>query len=578
MKTFKTLYTNTGWFCRYCFHSILLLNLLFSASLYAQNCPANIDFETGTFAGWTSYIGSVASVGGQNVISLYDAYGPVPERQTMYGPNAGMDPYGNFPVNCPNGSGHSIRLGNNLGGGQAEGISYDFVIPSNRDIYSLIYHYAVVFQDPNHEESQQPRMEIEITNVTDNTVISCSSFTFYPYGSLLPGFFVSTRVEGTPVLCKAWSAVSINLNGMAGKSIRLFFKTADCTFRNHFGYAYIDVNSECSSEFKGAAFCPDDTATTLTAPYGYQTYTWYDKNFNHVLGHDQSLTLKPLPPAGTDMAVKVEPYNGYGCTDTFYARLIDTLKVKAYAGPDVVYCNEPITLGAFPRTDFTYSWSPPDGLNNASIANPQASPATSTKYILSVVHDGGGCRSADTVTVKSSISDNSITLKGREAYCIGSGDSAILSVKPTTNIQWFRNGVPITDAQQTEYRVRETGLYHARLTNDAGCVVFTSKKQIVIDRARAGITYPVQYVVENRPFVLQARNFGNSVDWSPHVNLDNPSSVTPVFTGNSEQAYIISISTSSGCITKDTQVVKTVKRAEVYVRSAFTPNGDGLND
>ncbi len=81
----------------------------------------------------------------------------------MYAANSGgVDPYGGFPVNCPNGSGYSIRLGNNSGGGQAEGISYEFTIPANENSYSLIYHYAVVFQAPNHRENEQPRMEIEV--------------------------------------------------------------------------------------------------------------------------------------------------------------------------------------------------------------------------------------------------------------------------------------------------------------------------------------------------------------------------------------------------------------------------------
>ena len=143
-------------------------------------------------------------------------------------------------------------------------------------------------------------MVTEITNVTDNIIIDCSSFTFIPYGSILPGFFESPNpVDNTPVWCKDWSAVSINLDGMAGKMIRLFFKTSDCTFRRHFGYAYIDVNSECSSEFNGAAYCPDDTAVTITAPYGYQSYTWYNSTFTQTLGNQQTLYFSPPPPRPT---------------------------------------------------------------------------------------------------------------------------------------------------------------------------------------------------------------------------------------------------------------------------------------
>jgi hypothetical protein len=266
---------------------------------YAQDCPPNIDFETGSFSGWTCYTGSVAAVNGANVFSISPSGGPVQDRHTMYGAGAGDDPYGSFPINCPNGSGYSIRLGNSEGGGQAEGVSYEFTIPANKNEYSLIYHYAVVFQDPNHLENEQPRMEIEITNVSDNDIIDCSSFSFFPFGTLLPGFYESPTLGngGTPVWCKNWSAVSINLDGLAGKTIRLFFRTGDCTFRRHFGYAYIDVNSECSSEFVGATYCKDDTAVNITAPYGYQSYRWFNSNFSQVIGYDQTLTFDPPPPA-----------------------------------------------------------------------------------------------------------------------------------------------------------------------------------------------------------------------------------------------------------------------------------------
>jgi hypothetical protein len=165
----------------------------FSLNAAAQSCPANIDFEKGDFTGWTCYTGGVAAVGGTNVITLTPS-GPMPGRHTMMSsfPGDGTDPYGGFPVNCPNGSGHSVKLGNTGGGAEAEGISYEFTIPAGMKEYNLIYHYAVVFQDPNHQQYEQPRMQIEITNVTDNQLISCSSFDFFPYGTPLPGFEIKT--------------------------------------------------------------------------------------------------------------------------------------------------------------------------------------------------------------------------------------------------------------------------------------------------------------------------------------------------------------------------------------------------
>jgi gliding motility-associated-like protein len=45
-----------------------------------------------------------------------------------------------------------------------------------------------------------------------------------------------------------------------------------------------------------------------------------------------------------------------------------------------------------------------------------------------------------------------------------------------------------------------------------------------------------------------------------------------------DQEYTIRITTSSGCVTVDTQLVKSMKRADIYVPTAFTPNGDGRND
>jgi len=554
---------------------------LFSFQSYSQICPPNIDFENGNFNNWTCYTGNVSAAGGANTMYLSPSGGPVPNQHTMYSaPTSELDYFGNFPVLCPNGSGHSIRLGNNTGGGQAEGISYEFTIPAGQDIYSLIYHYAVVFQDPNHEIFQQPRLEIEVTNVTDNTVLNCSSFTFIPYGSILPGFFLAQNQQDTTnIWCKDWSAVSINLDHNAGKKIRLFFKTADCTFTRHFGYAYIDVNSECSSEFVGATYCPDDAFINVTAPFGYQGYTWFNSNFSQILGGSQNIVFNPPPPVGTVIAVEVVPYNGYGCLDTLYARLIDTLTVISNAGRDTLSCNATLVpIGANPKPGLVYSWSPSIGLTDPNIANPRAGPNITTTYILTTSSAGGGCPATDTVVVKASIIDTSIRVAGKLAYCITSGDSTILYVNPTTSIQWLKDNLPINNQHNVRYRVTQSGTYRAFLTNSMGCTALTEEKIVSIEVPRPGIRYPIEYAVVNYPHQLKARDFGIGVEWNPAIFLNSTSSLVPTFNGTTDKLYTIQIETAAGCITVDTQLVKVFKEVKFYVPSGFTPNEDGLND
>ena len=495
MHNLKTFYNNPV----YCFTkqlAFVALFFCFQLSAIAQDCPQNIDFEQGNFNGWVCYTGGVAAVGGQNVISLTQS-SPIAGRHEIMSsfPGNGLDPFGNFPINCPNGSGHSIKLGNTSGGAEAEGISYEFTIPANRSEYNLIYHYAVVFQDPNHQQYEQPRMEIEITNITDNKTVDCSSFAFFPFGTPLPGFILSTNPGGnTPVWYKDWSAVSINLDGNAGKKIRLLFKTSDCTFRRHFGYAYIDVNSECSSRLEGASYCPDDTAVNVIAPYGYQSYTWYNNTFTQILGTQQTLSFVPPPATGMNVAVIVTPYNGYGCVDTLYTDITNNLVVTANAGRDTVSCNHsPVQIGSTPQLGVRYQWSPAAGLSNPNIANPLALPDSTTQYILTARSSGGGCLTVDTVLIKASLVNNDIQLLGKAMYCIGSGDSSVLIVQPADSIQWFRNNIAIPGANQTIYRATQSGLYYAILFGGLGCSLTTVTQPIGIS------TVPVSGFAVNKP-------------------------------------------------------------------------------
>jgi gliding motility-associated-like protein len=548
---------------------------------YAQICPPNIDFENGNFNGWTCYTGVTEAIGNENLITLSSSGGAIPNRHTMYDSrNTEMDPYGNFPVLCPNGSGHSIRLGSIEAGGQAEGVSYQFTIPANQNSYSLTYHYAVVFQSPNHQNYQQPRMETEVFNVTDNSVISCASFTFIAVGSSITGFEVSNLSDTINVLYKKWSTVSVDLSGNAGKTIRLFFKTADCTFRRHFGYAYIDVDSDCSGNLAGSTYCPDDTLVNIVAPFGYESYTWYNNSINQVLGSNQILSLSPPPVSGTIFAVKLIPFDGFGCPQTLFTTVKDSLTVIADAGSDALSCNkDTIRIGNSPKTGLVYHWSPAAGLSNVTISNPYATPDTTTNYVLTTTNSGGGCRSTDTVKIITSIINATVNIVGKMAFCFGHGDTAVLQVSPASKIEWFKDSLPIIgSSNQTKYKATVAGNYYAVISNNIGCTKSTSIIPVVIDFDKAGITYPVKYAIVNLPARLTARPIGQTVLWNPGLNLNDKVSFTPIFRGMQPQLYAVNITTIGGCVITDTQLVKTIEKIEIYVPTAFTPNSDGRND
>jgi hypothetical protein len=107
--------------------------------------------------------------------------------------------------------------------------------------------------------------------------------------------------------------------------------------------------------------------------------------------------------------------------------------VTADAGPDKIICtgNTPLevqldgsaTAGTQP---YTYLWSPTTGLDNPNIAQPMASPTSTTTYTLTVTGDDG-CNDTDEVivTVYNNYTDGGI-ISGNEGSC-GSFDPAVIT-------------------------------------------------------------------------------------------------------------------------------------------------------
>lgn len=292
-------------------------------------CPNNITFEDGNFSNWNAFTGTTKCLSSRNNVALSSS-GFINNRHTLLGKSANLDPYGLFPITPQDGSNYCVKLGNAINGAQAESISYNISVPQNATNYNFTYRYAVVFQDPNHAFCEQPRFTARLVDPLTGESLPCGTFE-HVSTSGIPGFFDSPIDK--LVRCKPWARAFINLSPYAGRNLRLEFITVDCTRGGHWGYAYVDVDNNCSLTADVDYNCDPPNKTTLNGPPGFQEYKWWDNNFSTVLGTSEDLTFNPGKPLGTKLWVEVFPYAGLGCRDTLPVTIVANYPVANFDAP-----------------------------------------------------------------------------------------------------------------------------------------------------------------------------------------------------------------------------------------------------
>lgn len=355
-------------------------------------CEPNIDFENGNLNNWKLSLGTCCP------IFLAPVAGPAAGRHTIT-TGVTTDLFGGFPVVDPYAGVFSLKLGNDINGAQAEGADYYIHVPSSSSKYSLIFRYAVVFEDPNHSPTEQPRFEVKAYDSATGDPIACAQYTFIS-SSTLPGFTPSTVQNG--VIYKPWASANVDLSAANGKTVVISFSTGDCGLGGHFGYAYVDV--ACGLFETYGIDCLDGNKTTLSAPPGYQSYQWWDNNFTMFQGNGQTIQIA-TPTAPTTFAVVVTPFPGFGCIDTFYTtRSGSNLTVNA--GKDTTIClitgTKLIPLNAnanSTRGPIAYQWSPATGLSCTNCQSPTATIVSGSATYVVTVTDSSRCVMRDTVKI-----------------------------------------------------------------------------------------------------------------------------------------------------------------------------------
>lgn len=545
---------------------ILLLGINLCSKAQTGLCPPNLDFEMGDYTNWTCQTGVANLVGGVNTIT-WTATGPNPTLHRMIAAPGGRDFFGNFPELCPNGSGFTAKIGNETAsitggiGREASGISYTYTIPATTTNFSVLFHYAVVLENPGHLPEEQPRFRARIRDLSSGNTIPCVTFDFTASAGL-PGFLPSP-VNPT-VIYKDWTPVTLNLSGLAGRTIEIEFIVSECTRNGHFAYAYVDVNSNCNGAITGAFICPGNPGITLTAPYGFQNYTWYsDNTFTTVLSTTQVLNLNPAPAVGTIFPVVVDPFPGFGCRDTLYANVQIAATPLSNAGPDLSVClGQQVQIGTTSTPGYNYAWTPAGQVSNSTISNPMAwvTNTTPAEFIVQTTDILTGCQSSDTTIITGQSIDTTMTVTGKTIYCEGDANPGVLSLGITgpVNIQWYNGISPITGATGISFQPTSSGSYWAELqgtqcTDSTRIVTFAIYTPPV---ANAG---PDATICSNQQIQIgTAPDPAYTYSWTPVAQVSNPAIANPMAwsVGTTPQEFIVHvINPVTGCSSYDTTVI-----------------------
>lgn len=291
----------------------------------------NIDFELGTFAGWTRRTGFNPLIPGIGCC-------PNPNGDQTIVSGAGVDPYGGFPVVYPGGGNFSLRLGSNAIGGIADRIEQTFfVTPGNAN---FTYRYAVVLNDGGHTLTQQPKFTSEIIDTLGQPV-NC---TFYQVsaGSGVTGFSTSASTANGPIIYKNWTNVAIDLSPNIGQNVTLRFTVMDCSPTGHFAYAYIDGLCTNFATSIADTTCPN-VPIGICAPAGFSTTTW---NGPGILNDPNQCINVTIPGVYTCTTLLVP-----GCPGPTFTHTLTTL-------PPPIVSFTPVTTGpCAPQYTFNQSMS-----------------------------------------------------------------------------------------------------------------------------------------------------------------------------------------------------------------------------
>lgn len=226
-----------------------------------------------------------------------------------------------------------------------------------------------------------------------------------------------------------------------------------------------------------------------------------------------------------------------------------------------------------------YAWSPASGLNTVNNAAIEATPITNTTYTVAVT-DEHHCTSRDSVVVEVV---HPFKLQAQQDYTICEGSSVQLSASGTDNYTWIGNttGLNNINTASPVAAPSQTTTYTVLAADSKKCFSDTANVLVRVDLKPKADAGPDTVLLAGSNYRMMPV-YGSDVisyTWVPGKYLDCSDCPEPMVKPQQNMTYTLTVANAAGCINTDTVAIKIFcTNSRLFIPTAFTPNGDGLND